>query len=338
MARKRNSVDLDLMDDEDDAFMNRRSMVSNDDEEEETNGAQMFTSQAPELTQDIPQVKQSERNKLMEMSANQREKAVTDLSRLVLFKALAGEAIDKAKCIKEAGIADSRISSAAFEQVKKTLDDCFGFSVKRLPEWMEGIKGISKAQKERYYVTNGLLEADGAHSRDMHMVHEQPSIEKGFLMIVLGFIYCKGEPRNDGSRWITDKDLYTLLHRIDDNIPSEPPTAKRLKAAASALSSTQASSRFVGGTGAAQTPDVDFLLAKFCQRDYLIKEKATDPQQMGDVEDDCFSYSMGPRSAIEIGRRQVIFFCAEILDEEPDPTMLQELDAADAALDLDNAE
>ena len=43
-------------------------------------------------------------------------------------------------------------------------------------------------------------------------------------------------------------------------------------------------------------------------------------------EDSCF-YTMGPRAAIEIGRRQVIFFCGEILDEELDPTMLQELEA-----------
>ena len=37
-------------------------------------------------------------------------------------------------------------------------------------------------------------------------------------------------------------------------------------------------------------------------------------------------YSLGPRAAHEIGRRQIIHFCAEILDEEPDPTMLAELD------------
>ena len=38
-----------------------------------------------------------------------------------------------------------------------------------------------------------------------------------------------------------------------------------------------------------------------------------------------FLYAMGPRSLLEIGRKQIIYFCAEILDEQPDPTMLQEL-------------
>jgi hypothetical protein len=30
---------------------------------------------------------------------------------------------------------------------------------------------------------------------------------------------------------------------------------------------------------------------------------------------------------MEIGRRQIIYFAAEVLDEEPDPTMLSELEA-----------
>jgi hypothetical protein len=32
---------------------------------------------------------------------------------------------------------------------------------------------------------------------------------------------------------------------------------------------------------------------------------------------------------MEVGRKQVIYFCAEILDEEPDPTMLQEVELQD---------
>jgi hypothetical protein len=37
-------------------------------------------------------------------------------------------------------------------------------------------------------------------------------------------------------------------------------------------------------------------------------------------------YAMGPRAAMEVGRKQVIYFCAEILDEEPDPTMLRDVE------------
>jgi MAGE family len=317
--------------------LNGNDFFDGDDSEDDTMNetatqkTMMFTSQQPEMTQEILQVKESERMKLMEMTANQREKAIRDLSRLVLFKALAGDSIDRSKCLKEAGISsDVRISSALFDEVNVRLQNCFGFEVKRIPAWMEKIKGISKSQKDRYYVTNSLHEADGSHSRALHMVHEQSSIEKGLLMIVLAFVYCKGESRNDGSRWIHDKDLYTLLHRLDENIPPDPPAvhSKRSKSATASL--TQGTSRFVGGVGAAQSPDVDALLCKFCHRDYLIKEKASEHQQQQQggsaVEDDSFFYAMGPRAAIEIGRRQVIYFCAEILDEAPDPTMLQELE------------
>lgn len=345
MPRKRSSpaaaaAALEESDVEDDEILRR-----DDDDDEDMDATnteiQMFTSQRPELTQEIAQVKAHERNKLSEMSENQREKMICDLTRLVLFKALAGDAIDKTKCIKEANITDSRVSSAVFDAVQKRLNDCFGFTLKRLPEWMESIKGVSKVQKERYYVINGLTQADGSHSRALHMVHEQPSIEKGFLMIVLGFIYCKGDPRNDGSRWLLDKELYALLHRLDENMPAEPPTttASSKQRSNNKGMSSSSQSRFAGGVGAAQTPDVDFLLHKFCQRDYLIREKPSEQQlqhhqlQGGDGggnanfdEDSCF-YTMGPRAAIEIGRRQVIYFCGEILDEEPDPTMLQELDA-----------
>ena len=37
-------------------------------------------------------------------------------------------------------------------------------------------------------------------------------------------------------------------------------------------------------------------------------------------------YSMGPRSLMEIGKKQIIHFCSAILDEEPDPTMLKDLE------------
>jgi MAGE family len=310
-----------------------------DDDVETMGGTQkvgMFTSQLPEMTQDILQVKESERSNLFLMTENQREKVLCDLSRLVLFKALVGDAIDRTKCIKEAGISsEARISSAAFDEVKVRLNDCFGFEVKRIPLWMEKIKGVSKMQKDRYYVTNGL-EADGSHSKALHAVHEQSSIEKGFLMVVLGFVYCKGDSRNDGSRWIHDKDLYNLLHRLDENIPPNPPTINSKRSKSASASMSQISSRQVGGEGVAQTPDVDTLLCKFCHRDYLIKEKANEEQitaSNATIDENSFFYSMGPRAAIEIGRRQVIYFCSEILDEEPDPTMLQELEAQ-----LDDAE
>lgn len=290
----------------------------------------MFSSQAPEATQEMLLVKDHERVRLLELSEHQRERAVHDLSRLVLFKALAGEAIDRTKCLRDAGVSDAKISSAAFDEVNLRLYNCFGFTVRRLPEWMERIKGVSKAQKERYYVTNGLHEADGSHSKALHMVHPPASVEKGLLMVVLGFIYCKGHARHDGSRWIHDRDLYALLHRLDDSLPSEPPAANSKRAKSATQNSARGSS---GSHSANASPDVDALLHKFVSRDYLLKEKASEQlqQQSASADEHALFYAMGPRAAIEIGRRQVIFFCAEILDAAPDATMLQELEAGNSS-------
>ena len=33
----------------------------------------------------------------------------------------------------------------------------------------------------------------------------------------------------------------------------------------------------------------------------------------------------GPRAAMEVGRKQVIYFCYNVQDEQPDPTMLAEV-------------
>jgi hypothetical protein len=73
---------------------------------------------------------------------------------------------------------------------------------------------------------------------------------------------------------------------------------------------------------------VDVLLEKFVSRDYLLKEKATEERLAAsqDAEEGSMFYTMGPRAAMEIGRRQIIYFAAEVLDEDPDPTMWAELE------------
>lgn len=295
--------------------------ASDDDDDVEV----MFSSQIPELSQCIMPVKAVERGNYLKMTDAARDRACNDMTRLFLFKALAGEPIQRVNCAKEAGISDSRVTSAVIEEVSIRLKNCFDFELKRIPAYMENMKGLPNRFKDRYYVINGLEDdGQGQHSKAIHNIHEDSAIEKGLLMVLLSLAYCKGDPRSDGSRWILDKDLYGLLHRIDENIPSEPPAIGSKRKGASA---TQQSARFGGGDGVAMTPDVDFLLDKFCTRDYLIKEKVTDDRLalLPDAEEGSMLYTMGPRAAMEIGRRQIIYFAAEVLDEEPDPTMLSEL-------------
>jgi hypothetical protein len=87
---------------------------------------------------------------------------------------------------------------------------------------------------------------------------------------------------------------------------------------------------------AQSTPNVDAFLQKFVYLDYLIKVKNDESNSLSIVtqtqaNDDAVqvSYAMGPRSALEVGRKQVLYFCSEILDEQPDPTMLAELEDHD---------
>jgi hypothetical protein len=163
-------------------------------------------------------------------------------------------------------------------------------------------------------------------------------VEKALLMVVLALAYCKGRPRHDGSRWILDRDLYHYLHVMDENIPPEPPTLAGASSSAAAArkkrivaSSSQRS--FAGASGLAQTPDVDSALDRLVKREELIRAKATDDQALADphrVEADVsVYYAMGPRSALEVGRRQIVFFCAEILGEAPDPAMIKEIKGDD---------
>ena len=297
--RKNTSVKEEVFDD-----------VGMEAEEEEF----VFTQQAPELSQAIGAVKPSEKNNLDKMSRQQRDKAVLDLSRSILFKALAGEPIDRLKVLKEAmPNANDKISTAVLDLASARLRDVFGFELLRVPKYMEPT--LPKKYLDRLYVINTVADdQQGTHSRAIHGVHPTVAVEQGFLMVCLAFCFCKGTPRSDKSRWITDVDLYRLLNGLDENLPPEPPTVKR-------PSSSQA-------TSIANTPHVDAALERFVALDYLIKQK-TDvdqhSQQSSAIDEAQFQYSMGPRAAMEIGRRQVIYFCSEILDEQPDPTMLQEI-------------
>jgi hypothetical protein len=303
--------------------------VQDNDDKEEDEAEFQFTQQAPEMSQPILPVRQSERNNLERMGSSNRQKAITDLSRIILFKALAGEPIDRLKCAKECHVQDQKITSAVLDEAASNLRNVFGFELRRVPKFMEKRKSFPSKYKDRLFVINDVAddETGAAHSRAIHSVHSTSAAEKGLLMLILAFCFCKGEPRQDGSRWITDMDLYRLLHGVDENIPEEPPSVANRKVSSGNCFAND------GDGGVGMTPHVDALLLQFVERDYLLREKVSEPTGPGSqvTDQDMFQYSMGPRAAMEIGRRQVIFFCSEILDEgEPDPTMLQEIDQEDA--------
>ena len=163
----------------------------------------------------------------------------------------------------------------------------------------------------------------GNHSKAIYSVHDNGAVEKGFLMVVLAFVYCKGF-LHEGVRWITDADLYKLLHELDESLPSKPPS----------LTGKRSTGVAVGSNGGA-SPNPDVLLDKFVKLDYLLEAKSGNKTDSQRGEKDEMMYSMGPRAALEIGRKQIVYFCAEILDEEADPTMLAEIEEDQEDIDGD---
>ena len=139
------------------------------------------------------------------------------------------------------------------------------------------------------------------------------AVSKGLLMVVLGLLYCKGEQRVDGSRWIVDSDLYRLLHALDENIPLDPPSSAGSKKGEKRFPTSMDSEEL----GLAMTPNVDESLEEFVKQDYLMKEKIPEDQRdkFPGAEENAMMYALGPRAALEIGKRQIVHFCGDILDE-----------------------
>jgi len=285
-------------------------------------GEPMFSQLAPEASQSVKPETTSDRKNLDNLDREAQEKYLASISRLILFRGLEKEPIDRLKVIKDAGIAvKDRIGSAAFQEASRRLRNVFGFELNRIPKYMENQKGMPPRFKDRYYLQNNLGDTQhGTHCQAIHSVHQSSCIEKGFILLVNGLIFCKGESKANSTRKVLERDLYKYLHRVDDAIPEEPPVggSTRFKAR---------SHYFRGIQADALTPSVDALLEQCVNWDYFVKEKATEDNCLSqNLEEGDILYSIGPRSALEIGRRQIIGFCAAILGESPDPSMLREVD------------
>ena len=95
------------------------------------------------------------------------------------------------------------------------------------------------------------------------------------------------------------------------------------------------------GGGVGETPDIDTLLERFVQLDYLLKDKIEEPGEASNFAGEdgkVLAYAMGPRAAMEVGRKQIIHFCSDVLDEQPDPTMLAEVDEGEEDDDEEDEE
>ena len=264
-----------------------------------TNNNMLLSQGAPDNTQDLAPARDAERNKFLDLSADRQAKAVLDLTRLVLFKGLTGEPLDRLKLAKEAGVAELRCTGAVLEQVQTRLEHLFALKLQRVPRYLEQRRDFPARCRDRFYLVNAAADdAAGTHAKAMLARHAGASLDRGLLMVVLGLIYCQGHALTDGARWLLDADLYRGLHQLDENVHAAPPA-----------SNTRHRAPSVPGI-----PDVDSALERFVRMDYLYKTKATEQLiNLNDrASDTSFFYALGPRAAVEVGERQVLNFCAQI--------------------------
>jgi hypothetical protein len=285
----------------------------------------LHTSMAPTAS------KAAERNRLAEMEPAARSRLITDLSRHILFKSLSGDPIDRTKLAKEAfpdNLQDSRVTNASVEMAAERMQAIFGFHIKKVPDSIKNNKNIPNKYSDRLFVVNQIKDDEhGSHSKKLHGYHIDSSVEKGLLMLVLAFIYCKGEVK-DSLRWLNAGVLYRLLHSVDENIPATPSAdARNTKKRESIGGITSPATGVDGNTaaGVGLTPNVDLALERFVHMDYIVKKKFDSQGDGTGVVDEAFSYAIGPRALIVVGLKQIVHFCADILEQKPDPTMLQEL-------------
>ena len=315
------------------------------EEEEEENEMNMksqwgtFSQILPDQSQFLAPARENEQKKLNALNPTARNQVITDLSRILLFKALGGDAIDRTKCVAEAlgeNMKKERVQTAVCNEATDRLRKVFGFNLIELPE--KETKDLPARFKNRLYLINRVKDDEvGTHCTNIHGAHADSSVEKGVLMMILAFAFCKGQSQvrsgqmkgaGKKTRWITEHHLYHLLNRVDENIPSEPPSSEGKK---KSRQSTGGGRKSIGSRdeeGVGETPDIDALLERFVQMDYILRDKIEETGGEGFAGEDgkVIAYAMGPRATMEIGRRQIIFFCANLLEEQPDPTMLKELD------------
>ena len=89
------------------------------------------------------------------------------------------------------GTYKERVMNEALNEAEARLKNVFGFSVRRVPKKME--RDLPVRFKNRLYLNNDVaFDGDGMHSLNIHSVHHDSTIEKGVLMMILAFAFCKG--------------------------------------------------------------------------------------------------------------------------------------------------
>ena len=122
---KRKHDDDDDDDDDDDNLL----------DEDDRFGEPMFSQLPPEASQSVKPETESHRKNLDNLNIEAQEKHLVSISRLILFRGLEKEPIDRLKVTKDAGIAGKdNIGSAAFQEASRRLRNVFGFELNKIPK------------------------------------------------------------------------------------------------------------------------------------------------------------------------------------------------------------
>ena len=219
-----------------------------------------FSQIDPDQSQFLEAARDAEVRKLDSLNPTSRNRAVTSLCRILLFRALNGDVIDKSKVVAEAlgdDMKKERVQTAVLGEAERRLRDVFGFSVRRVPARME--EELPSRFGNRLYLINDVADdEDGTHSLNIQSSHLETSVERGVLMMVLAFAFCRGTSQvrsgamkgaGKKTRWISERHLYGLMHRVDENVPGEPPSAEGRKKSRSGGGGRKS----VGGTAGGRT-------------------------------------------------------------------------------------
>ena len=140
------------------------------------------------------------------LSSNVQESLEANMTRYFLFRGLTQKSIEKNKAISSIlGAEQKNVGPVVFEKASKRIHSTFGFELKKTPKVM--LPFIPKKYENTYFLINLIDDEDGSHSQSIHKGVN--SWEKGVLMIILSFLFCRGELRTaSGWRYLKAEHLF----------------------------------------------------------------------------------------------------------------------------------
>ncbi|CAM9510306.1 unnamed protein product [Pylaiella littoralis] len=244
------------------------------------------------------QIEAKDEKNANELSSSERKDLVKKMMRYLLIKGFNQEPVTKKEMMDTVlgqKYRGKRVLKYVLTKADQQLKDAVGFRVKTVS---------SNAEchvKDTYYVINVLNNTQ--HSKEI--LRGRGRAGRGLLMLILSVIHCHSD------KAVCEDHLFKKLHdHVDQRVPEKPwqDNASKTKIRA-----------HIDGLG-----DIHDHLAALVKQHYLVKKTLQRPTADGSHET-IPVYSMGARSILEIGSRQLLELMAQVLDTTVDPSDMVEL-------------